>query len=32
MGYITREDCTEAVERKPESHLSNSCIIKPYEI
>ena len=32
IGYITRDDCTEAVERKPESQRSNSCIISPYEI
>ena len=28
-GYITKEDCTEAVERTPESPLSISCMINP---
>ena len=32
IGNITNEDCTEAVDRTPLSPLSNSCIIKPYEI
>ena len=29
IGYITRELWTEAVERKPESQRSSSCIIRP---
>ena len=29
IGYITNDDCTEAVERTPESPRSISCMIRP---
>ena len=32
MGYITSELWTEAVERKPLSQRSSSCMISPYAI
>ena len=32
IGYITKEDCTDAVERSPLSQRSNSCMINPYAI